>query len=314
MRVFRAAILFLLSLISVANAQAQTARPKNGSFAISTGSSFSASSARPNEETPAERTEPTNSAVKAISSDLDEVLRLVKDNHVSGAKLYSQRLVAGAIASMLGQLDPHSNYYDPSEYQELVDDQQGHYSGIGTTISSYSMNGVADNFVLTVSKNTPADKAGLRFGDRIIEIDGKPVSGMDSLDVRNRLRGPIGTSARVSVEHADGTQLRNIVIRREMVPQKSVTNSLLLEGGIGYIALTEGFGYTTFAEFNSAFVSLKQKGMSSADDRPSRQWRRPDGRSDKGRGKVSSPGTDHCFGARPAPRGRPCLAIYKSTF
>ena len=263
MPVLRAAILTLLFLSCLAHAQTRTVdlRGENNSFSISAGTSFSASAGK--EGKPADVPGRKIPAVRPIISDLDELLRLVKGNHVSAAKLKSQTLVSAAITSMLGQLDPHSNYYDPSEYQELVDDQQGRYTGIGTTISSYSKNGVVETFVLASSKNTPAHRAGLRFGDRIVDVDGIPVTGLDSLDVRDRLRGPIGTTARVTIERADGTLLRNIPIRRETVSQNSVTNSLLLDGGVGYIALTEGFGYTTFAEFTSSFSSLKQGGMTS---------------------------------------------------
>jgi carboxyl-terminal processing protease len=259
---FRAAILAILCLASAANAQSDQvlSLPQGkASFVIKPGSTFSASVER-KIETPTDITAP---AIKAISSDMDELLRVVKNNHVSGGSVRTQALIGSAINSMLEQLDPHSNYYDPDAYRELIDDQQGRYSGIGTTISSYSRNGVLDTFVLGVSKNTPAERVGLRFGDRVVEVDGQAVSGIDSLEVRNRIRGPLGSTARLTIEKADGSIVRNIQVRREQLSQKSVTNSLLLDGNVGYLALTEGFGYTTLAEFNSAFLSLKQRGIQS---------------------------------------------------
>jgi carboxyl-terminal processing protease len=228
----------------------------NASFVIKPGSTFSASGER-KIETPTDITAP---AIRAISSDLDELLRVVKNNHVSGGSVRTQALIGSAINSMLEQLDPHSNYYDPAAYRELIDDQQGRYSGIGTTISSYSRNGALDTFVLGVSKNTPAERAGLHFGDRVVEVDGQPVSGIDSLEVRNRIRGPQGSTVRLTIEKSDGSVVRNLQLRREQLSQKSVTNSLLLDGNIGYLALTEGFGYTTLAEFNSAFYRSNRKG------------------------------------------------------
>jgi len=259
---FRIAILAMICLASAANGQSDkvlTLPQGNPSFVLNPGSTFSASGER-KIETPRDVTAP---AIRAISSDLDELLRIVKNYHVSGGNIGAQTLVSSAINTMLEQLDPHSNYYDPSAYRELIEDQQGRYSGVGTTISSYSQNGVLDTFVLGVSKNTPAERAGLRFGDRVVEVDGRAVSGIDSLEVRNRIRGPLGSTVRLTIEKADGSIVRNVQVRREQLSQKSVTNSLLLDGHVGYLALTEGFGYTTLAEFNSAFLSLKQKGMTS---------------------------------------------------
>ena len=259
---FRIAILVMLFLPFGANAQNDkvlTLPSGNASFTIQPGSTFSASNRR-KADPPADTTAP---AIKAISRDMDELLRLVKNNHVSGGKVATQSLIGSAITSMLEQLDPHSNYYDPTAHHELIEDQQGRYSGVGTTISSYARNGVLDTFVLGVSKNTPAERAGLRFGDRIVEVNAFPVSGLDSLEVRNRIRGPIGSTARLTIERSDGSIVRNIPVGREQVSQKSVTHSLLLDSTIGYLALTEGFGYTTLAEFDSAFSSLKQKGMRS---------------------------------------------------
>ena len=256
------AIFVLLSVAYVADGQSDkilTLPPGNTSFSITPGSTFSASNGRKTGVPP----DATAPAIRAISSDLEESLKVVKKNHVSGGTVRPQALVGAAITSMLEQLDPHSNFYDPDAHKELIDDQQGRYSGVGTLISSYSRNGVPDTFVLGVSKNTPADRAGLRFGDRIVEVNGELVTGLDSLEVRNRIRGPIGSTALLTIERGDGSIVRNIPVRRDQVSQKSVTNALLLDGDIGYLALTEGFGYTTLAEFNSAFLSLRQKGMRS---------------------------------------------------
>ena len=236
-----------------------TLPPGDAKFKITQGSTFAASGGRKTEE-PVDTPAP---AIKSISSDLGELIKVVRNNHVSGGTLQTQALVGAAISSMLEQLDPHSNYYDPDAHKELIDDQQGRYSGVGTLISSYSRNGVVDTYVLGVSKNTPAERAGLRFGDRIVEVNGQTVSGLDSLEVRDRIRGPLGSTTLLTIERGDGSIVRNIPLRREQVSQSSVTTSLLLDGGVGFLALTEGFGYTTLAEFNSAFLSLKQKGMRS---------------------------------------------------
>lgn len=193
---------------------------------------------------------------------MEEILNLVKNNHVSGQKLKSEKLVGSAITTMLQQLDPHSSYYTPEEFRELNDGHQGRYFGIGTLVADVNENGVSSTYVISVTKNAPAEHAGLRFGDRIMKVNGEDIAGMNAFEVSNRIRGPQGTSVNVTVERADGATA-NLVIRRARLDQSSIGAALILDNSVGYIALTEGFGYTTAAEFDTAFLVLKQKGIHS---------------------------------------------------
>ena len=103
-------------------------------------------------------------------------------------------------------LDPHSNFYDAKEFEEQRADWRSEYYGIGATIGDRKMAGNTDTYILATFEATPAYRAGLRFGDKITEIDGKPVKGKASGEVRDMLRGPRGTTVRVSVERAANGQ------------------------------------------------------------------------------------------------------------
>lgn len=242
--------------VSAQNEKTLTLGNENRSFAISSGSTFSATGKT------AERKSrnSASSSVKIISSDLEEILEFVKNNHVSGRSLETEKLVGSAITTMLQQLDPHSSYYTSEEFRELNDDHQGRYFGIGTLVADFEESGVSGTFVISTTKNAPAERAGLRFGDRIVKVNGQDVAGMNAFEISSLIRGPQGTSVRIAVEHSNGLT-DNVTIRRSRLDQSSVGAALSLENGVGYIALTEGFGYTTATEFESAFLTLKQKGI-----------------------------------------------------
>lgn len=253
----KAAITVTLLFALAVSTSAQGDGP--GKFAITSGSTFSASGKISEKAT----ITPNAAPILAVGSDVEELLNIVRINHVSGSKLRSDKLVGSAITSMLEQLDPHSNYFSPEEFRELTDGHHGQYVGIGTTIADIEHDGASETFVLAVKPNSPAERAGLRFGDRIIGVDGKAVFGLTSLEVRNMVRGPIGTITKLTVERADGSIVREIPIKRDRVVERSVSTALLLDTAAGYISLTNGFDYSTYSEFDTAFRTLKSHGMRS---------------------------------------------------
>src|SRR5205085_7847130 len=107
-----------------------------------------------------------------------------------------------SITSMLRTLDPHSNYFDANEYQELLTDEQSEYIGIGASIANYSKNGITQTYVTSTFPESPAWRVGLRFGDKIISVNGESMAGKSSLFVREKIRGNKGTVARLLVERA----------------------------------------------------------------------------------------------------------------
>ena len=253
----------ILSLVAIP-AAAQTVKPlaRSGAidpFKLQPGSSFSASSSVPGK--PVKKTVEETERAKTISN-FSEALDVIRENY-AGGRTDLNNLTKSSIQGALRSLDPHSNYFDPNEYQSLLEEQQSEYSGIGATIVNFEKDGILDTFVLATSPGSPAQKAGLRFGDRIISVDGDWVGGESSEVVRDKVRGEDGSTLRLIVERA-ATMRRDLVeIKRSLVAEPSVPDYYILRPGVGYIDLTEGFNYTTADEVGTALRALHRQGMTS---------------------------------------------------
>jgi carboxyl-terminal processing protease len=231
--------------------------PANDPFAISSGTSFSASSSsKPKHSASASRTLATS-----ITTDVQDAISIIRENHVGGSANGFNELSKASINSMLKSLDPHSNYYDPIEWKELIGDQRSEYFGTGSTIISYDRSGRRETFVIATHPGSASDKAGLKFGDRITAVNGRSVEAMSSLEIRDLIRGPRNTSVRVTVDR-NGSSL-TVDLKRDRVPQPTVTNAFLVGDGVGLIEMPEGFSFTSYTEFDEAFTRLKQSGMTS---------------------------------------------------
>ena len=233
--------------------------PEVEPFKITRGSSFSASV--PNKSGFSAKAEIIGNG--KISQDFSDALEIIRNNHINGKQIDYNELTKYSISSMLRTLDPHSNYFDSAEYQDLLTDQRSEYFGIGATIVNYKNAGVYDTFVTSVFPDSPAFRAGLRFGDKITAVGGEKVAGKNSGIVRDKVRGRKGTIARLTIERAGTRQIEIIEIRRNRVAQPSIPDAYLLRQGIGYIDLSEGFNYTTVDELNVVLADLHDQGMTS---------------------------------------------------
>ncbi|HEX8189558.1 MAG TPA: S41 family peptidase, partial [Pyrinomonadaceae bacterium] len=200
-------------------------------------------------------------ATEGLEADVAEALTVIQDNYVDGNKVKYDEVFKSSIIGMLRTLDPHSNFYDAKEFEEQRADWRSEYYGIGATIGDRKLGGNTDTYILATFEATPAFRAGLRFGDKITEIDGKPVKGKASGEVRDMLRGPRGTTVRVTVERASNGQKDTVEITRDAVPQPTVPDAYFIKPGVGYIDMTRGFNYTTAEEFVSALKYLRSHGM-----------------------------------------------------
>jgi carboxyl-terminal processing protease len=200
-------------------------------------------------------------ATEGLEADIAEALTVIQDNYVDGNKVKYDDVFKSSIIGMLRTLDPHSNFYDAKEFEEQRADWRSEYYGIGATIGDRKLGGNVDTYILATFEATPAYRAGLRFGDKITEIDGKPVKGKASGEVRDMLRGPRGTAVRVTVERASNGQKETVEITRDAVPQPTVPDAYFIKPGVGYIDMTRGFNYTTAEEFISALQYLRSHGM-----------------------------------------------------
>jgi carboxyl-terminal processing protease len=202
-------------------------------------------------------------ATAAIEEDFAEALSIVQENYVDGVKIDYNAAFKSSIIGMLRSLDPHSNYYDSKEFEELQADWRSEYYGIGATIGDRTIAGQTDTYILATFPGAPATRAGLRFADRIVEVNGETIKGKNSSDVRDRLRGPKGSTVKVTVERASTKALETVEITRDAVGQPTIPDSYILKPGVGYIDMTRGFNRSTAEEFIASVEDLRKQGMTS---------------------------------------------------
>lgn len=178
-----------------------------------------------------------------------------KDDHFEALKRFSQvldmvesyyvkpisrkELIDNSIKGMIEQLDPHSSYLTPEDYQGMQEDTAGKFSGIGIEISLEQGRLV----VVTPIEDTPADKAGLLAGDLILEINGESTQDMTLMDAVKRIRGKKGTTVNLLILHKDSSKPVEVPIVRGTIPIISVKTQSL-EDGYLYLRLT-GFKEST---------------------------------------------------------------------
>ncbi len=250
--------LFALSLNIQALVFAQQKTPQSPVVSTSAGRSSAGST------TPGHRNaRGSSNAIALIEKDFDEALRVIQENYVEGKKLDYNAVFKSSIIGMLRSLDPHSNYYDREEFDELKTDQRSEYFGIGASIQNYIIGEQADTFITATFQNSPASRAGLRFGDRILAVDDMKTAGKASLEVRDKIRGPRGSVVKITVERAADKRVQTVEITRDVVPQPSVPDAYMIKPGVGYVDMTRGFNYSTTDELLDALETLHSKGANS---------------------------------------------------
>jgi carboxyl-terminal processing protease len=196
-----------------------------------------------------------------IKSDLAEALSVIQSNHVDGRKLDYNAVFKSSISGMLSVLDPHSTYFDPVEYASFRTEQRSEYFGIGATIEDLREGADVNTYIRATFPESPAFRAGLRFGDRILDVDGNSMRGKTFPEVRKYLLGARDTTVKVTVEHPATKQTETVNIIRDAVSLPSIAQAYMLRPGVGYVAMTGGFNFTTFDEFEQALRFLHSKGM-----------------------------------------------------
>ena len=162
----------------------------------------------------------------------------------------------GAIPGMLRTLDPHSNFFDPRDYQALREDQRGHYYGVGMSVQARN----GKTMVMAPFAGSPAYRAGLRPGDVILEVNDKKTDNLTTTEVADLLKGPRGTKVQVKIgrEGVDQPLVFNII--RDEIPRFSVPDAFYVKPGIGYVKVTQ-FNENTGKELEEKLKKLNEKEM-----------------------------------------------------
>jgi carboxyl-terminal processing protease len=190
-----------------------------------------------------------------IESDYQEAISTVEEKYAG--EIDYEKATQAAIQGMLFTLDPHSVYFSTVEFRKLKEDQASSFYGIGVQIQRRD-DGV---YIQSVVERTPAARAGLRYGDRIVEVDGKDARDWSSDEVSKHVRGERSKPVEMKVERAGEEAAVNVRIVRDAVPLPSIRNAFMLNSVTGYIGLVGGFQHTTDDELREAIASLKKEGM-----------------------------------------------------
>ena len=185
-----------------------------------------------------------------------EVLQLVKENYVGDAPASYDDLTRNALDGMLSQLDPHSEFLRADAYQETEEEMTNAFGGVGIQVE------MRDNqiVIITPIAGTPAERAGLRRGDRLVKIDGKTIDN-PTVDKTVRLvRGEPDTTVVVTVYRPSTKETLDFTLKRARIRLDSVRNVTMQPGGLGYLQITQ-FSERTGKEFHSALTSLEKQGM-----------------------------------------------------
>jgi carboxyl-terminal processing protease len=196
-------------------------------------------------------------AQSKLSNDYQKAIEIVRQNYV--VELDHETLTKAAIQGMLKNLDPHSDYMDRKTFQEFREKQQSEYFGIGAQIGLRNR----VTYVLEPFKRSPASRAGLRYGDHIIAVDGQDTSSWPSDKVRNVLVGPRGTEVTVTVKRPGVAEPITTTITRDAIWYPSIPNYYMVKPSVGYIGLTRNFQATTNEELTKAMAALREKGAES---------------------------------------------------
>ncbi len=183
-------------------------------------------------------------------------LAIIQADYVD--EVSNKDLIYGALKGMLSSLDPHSQFLDPDTYNELKVDTEGKFGGIGIEIT------VKDGLltIITPIEDTPAWKAGIKAGDRIVKINNDLTRDITLTDAVKKMRGPAGEIVNLTILRESEKKIIEFKIVRDIIKIKDIKDPRILEDGIGYIRLIE-FRENTPEDFNAAFNKLNKEGMNA---------------------------------------------------
>lgn len=196
--------------------------------------------------------------IEPIAVVLDEIMK----HYVESPD--ADKVIEGALIGMMNSLDDHSSYVPPQVYQEITEDTEGEFDGIGVQIKLDDDKNIV---IFHPLPSSPAAKAGLMGNDIIVKIDGISTQGMSLDEAKDLIRGARGTVVHLTVfrehENAEANpELLEIDVTRGRIPLESVMEARVLEGGVGYLRISD-FKKTTSQEIATRLKELEAAGMRS---------------------------------------------------
>ncbi len=177
------------------------------------------------------------------------ILSILQEHYVE--EINTKEALNGAIKGLLYSLDPHSSYLPPQSFKDLQEETRGSFSGIGIEVT------IKNDLLTIVSPilDTPADKAGLKANDVILEIEGKKTKNIGPYEAIEKLRGPAGSSVTISIQREGWEEPKKMTIKREVIPVLSV-KAEFLSPGLVYSRISK-FQSHTANEFKTKLQQLK---------------------------------------------------------
>lgn len=182
---------------------------------------------------------------------LAEVLERVKRDYVE--QLSDEQLIEAAIRGMMSELDPHSAFLDPKEFENIRISSSGEYSGVGLEVAVEQGQVRVSNTI----DETPAAAAGVRVRDQLVAIDDVPVDAQALAQAIERMRGQSGTKVKITIAREGNPEPINLTLERQPVRVRTVRHELL-EPGMGYVRIVH-FSDTTDTDLRRALAKLSQQ-------------------------------------------------------
>lgn len=181
-----------------------------------------------------------------------KVVEQVRANYVDADKSTYQDLIYGALKGMLQSLDPHSQFMDKEAFTAMKEDTAGKFGGLGITI------GIKDSVLTVIApmEDTPAFRAGLLSGDKIIGINGDSTDGLSLEDAVKQLRGDPGTSVKIKIFRPKTQLVKEFEMERAIINVPSIKDTRVLDGDVGYVRMLQ-FGEDTANDLQTALDQLE---------------------------------------------------------
>ena len=210
----------------------------------------------PRLEVAAAATADDDKEIDASVKSFTKALNLVENNFADQVSP-DKTIYQGAIPGMLRTLDPHSSFFDPHAFAVMREEQRGNYYGVGMRVGQRT-GGVT--MVYEPFKGSPAFRAGIRPGDVIAAVNDKPAAGLSSTEVADMLKGPRGTTVKISVKRDGSDHLIDFNVVRDAISRASVPEAINFKKGIWYVYI-EQFNETTTRELTEQLNRIGEKNI-----------------------------------------------------